>query len=74
VGLVSRNRTNFSDDYPLLIGGLKSLPAKSATLDGEIVALDQNGRPSFQLLQGNAKSKQTPIVYYAFDLLFLRRK
>ena len=71
VRLLSRNRTNFSDDYPQLINGLKSLPAKSATLDGEIVALDQHGRPSFQLLQGYGKSKRSPIVYYAFDLVFL---
>ena len=71
VRLVSRNRTNFSDNYPLITDGLKQLPAKSATLDGEIVALDQHGRPSFQLIQGYGKSKQTPIIYYAFDLLFL---
>jgi bifunctional non-homologous end joining protein LigD len=71
VRLVSRNRTNFSDDYPQLIQGLKQLPAKSATLDGEIVAVDQNGRPSFQLLQGYGKTHNTWLVYYAFDLLFL---
>ena len=71
VRLVSRNRTNFSDDYPLITDSLKQLPAESATLDGEIVALDQHGRPSFQLIQGYGKSKQTPIIYYAFDLLFL---
>ena len=46
VRLISRNRTNFSDDYPQLIQALKQLPAKSATLDGEIVALDKYGRPS----------------------------
>jgi bifunctional non-homologous end joining protein LigD len=74
VRLLSRNRTNFSDDYPQLIQALKQLPAKSATLDGEIVALDKDGRPSFQLLQGFAKTHKTPLVYYAFDLLFLNGK
>ena len=39
-------------------------------LDGEIVALDASGKPSFQLLQ-NRKSKASTIVYYAFDLLNL---
>jgi len=44
---------------------------RSGTIDGEIAALDQNGKSSFQLLQSYGKTKQTPLVYYAFDLLFL---
>ena len=71
VRLVSRNRNSFNNDYPQLVDSLKSLPAKSGTLDGEIVALDPQGRPSFQLLQSYARSKQSPLVYYVFDLLFL---
>src|SRR5262249_6465051 len=44
-------------------------------LDGEIVALDEKGRPSFQLLQNYKGSAQrVPLVYYAFDLLFLEGK
>jgi bifunctional non-homologous end joining protein LigD len=69
--LISRNRTNFDNDYPQLIDAPKSLTAKQATIDGEIAALDAEGRSSFQLLQSYGKTKQTPIVYYAFDLLFL---
>jgi bifunctional non-homologous end joining protein LigD len=69
--LVSRNRKSFNNDYPQLIDALKSLTAKQANLDGEIAALDDKGRTSFQLLQSYGKAKQTPIVYYAFDLLFL---
>jgi bifunctional non-homologous end joining protein LigD len=71
VRLISRNRTNFDNDYPQFIDSLKSLTTKSATIDGEITALDEQGRSSFQLLQSYGKAKQTPIVYYAFDLLFL---
>jgi bifunctional non-homologous end joining protein LigD len=71
VRLVSRNRTVFNNDYPQLIDSLKLLTAKAATIDGEIAALDQNGKSSFQLLQSYGKTKQTPLVYYAFDLLFL---
>jgi bifunctional non-homologous end joining protein LigD len=37
-------------------------------LDGELVALDSQGRPSFQLLQ-NSLSQSLPIYFYAFDLL-----
>jgi len=71
VRLISRNRTNFDNDYPQLIDALKSLTAKQATIDGEIAALDNQGRASFQLLQSYGKAKKTPLVYYAFDLLFL---
>jgi bifunctional non-homologous end joining protein LigD len=70
VRLVSRNQKDFS--YPQLIDALKSLPADQVVLDGEIVALDEKGRSSFQLLQVFKSSEQrVPLVYYAFDLLFL---
>jgi bifunctional non-homologous end joining protein LigD len=72
VSLISRNRNSFNDDYPVLVDSLsKSLKTKSFTIDGEITALDENGRSSFQLLQGYGKAKHTPLVYYAFDLLSL---
>src|SRR5215469_2945403 len=71
VRLLSRNRTNFGNDYPQLIDALKSLGAKQATIDGEIAAFDNKGKSSFQLLQSYGKAKKTPLVYYAFDLLSL---
>jgi bifunctional non-homologous end joining protein LigD len=71
VRLISRNRNSFNDDYSVLVDSLKSLKTKSCTIDGEITALDENGRSSFQLLQGYGKAKHTPFVYYAFDLLSL---
>ena len=71
VHLISRNRKSFNDDYPILVDSLKSLKTKSFTIDGEITALDQKGRSSFQLLQRYGKAKHTPLVYYAFDLLSL---
>jgi bifunctional non-homologous end joining protein LigD len=71
VRLVSRNRKDFGDDYPLLLDALRSLIAKSFVIDGEIAALDQNGRSSFQLLQSYGIRKNIPLVYYAFDLLSL---
>jgi bifunctional non-homologous end joining protein LigD len=71
VRLISRNRKSFNDNYPVLIDSLKSLKSKSCIIDGEITALDENGRSSFQLLQGYGKAKHTPLVYYAFDLLSL---
>ena len=55
VRLISRNRKSFNDDYPVLVDSLKSLKTKSFTMDGEITALDENGRSSSQLLQGMGK-------------------
>src|SRR5271165_5557207 len=52
VRLISRNRKSFNDDYPVLIDSLNSLKTKSFAIDGEITALDENGRSCFQLLQG----------------------
>jgi bifunctional non-homologous end joining protein LigD len=74
VRLVSRNQTNINKAYPQLIEALQSLPAKDAIIDGEIAALDQNEKASFQLLQAYGKSKATPLIYYAFDLLNLEGK
>jgi len=71
VRLISRNQTDFGNDYPELIDSLKLLTAKNFVIDGEIAALDPHGRSSFQLLQSYGKNKRTPLVYYAFDLLTL---
>jgi bifunctional non-homologous end joining protein LigD len=71
VRLASRNQKTFNNAYPQLIDALKLLNAKEATIDGEITALDDEGKSSFQLLQSYGQAKQTPLVYYAFDLLFL---
>jgi len=68
VRLVSRNQVGFK--YPELINALKLLSAQNIVIDGEIAALDQNGKASFQLLQGYGRGKQgPPLIYYAFDLL-----
>jgi bifunctional non-homologous end joining protein LigD len=71
VRLLSRNRTIFNEDYPQLIDALKTSSAENVIIDGEITALDQNGRSSFQLLQSFAIRKQAPLIYDAFDLLSL---
>jgi bifunctional non-homologous end joining protein LigD len=73
VRLLSRNNKPFN--YPQLTDSLKLLRANRVILDGEIVALDEKGRSSFQLLQVYKSSEQrVPLVYYAFDLLFLEGK
>lgn len=73
---VSRNQNEYSRftdlrDMPSYIS------AQSAVIDGEIVALDGEGRPSFSLMQerlsnpGDKSQARIPIVYYAFDLIYL---
>jgi len=61
VRLVSRNKKGF--DYPQLLDALKKLPADRVILDGEIAALDEKGRSSFQLLQMFKSSGDVPLVY-----------
>ena len=71
--LLSRNNKPLI--YPQLTDSLKLLPANRVILDGEIVALDEKGRSSFQLLQVYKSSEQrVPLVYFVFDLLFLEDK
>ena len=70
VQLLSRKNKNLSADFPDVVDALRGVSAGSALLDGEVVALDQQGRPSFQSLQ-NRRSSAAAIVYYTFDLLAL---
>ena len=67
VRLISRNKKDLTRDYPTLVTALKALPAKRAILDGEIVALDASGQPSFQALQHRWSG--FTLVYCAFDAI-----
>jgi DNA ligase D-like protein (predicted ligase) len=69
VQLRSRNDNDFSLKYPSLVKGLESL-ADETVLDGEVVALDDLGRPSFNALQNYTPSNPS-IFYYVFDVLVL---
>ena len=67
--LRSRNDNDFSVRYPNVLRGLARLPDETV-IDGELVALDDDGRPSFNALQ-NYSSPKTPIIYYVFDVMVL---
>jgi bifunctional non-homologous end joining protein LigD len=77
----SRNDIDITDTYPELRAMAESMGSTQAVLDGELVALDPGGRPSFELLQprmhvtGAARirrlSVSVPVTYYVFDLLHL---
>lgn len=70
VKLLSRKGNDLTADYPAVHAAVAKLKAKSALLDGEIVAFDESGRPSFQQLQ-HRTARGTAIRYFAFDLLSL---
>ncbi len=67
VALFSRRRKSFDHHYPLIVEALAELP-EGTVVDGEIVALDELGRPDFNLLQ-NFRSEAQHIHYFIFDLL-----
>jgi bifunctional non-homologous end joining protein LigD len=69
IHLRSRNDNDFSTRYPSVVRGLARLPDETV-IDGEVVALGHDGRPSFGALQ-NATSAQVAIVYYVFDVMVL---
>jgi bifunctional non-homologous end joining protein LigD len=73
VKLISRNENDLSAVYPEIVAGVRLLPLRQGVLDGEIVAVDEAGRPSFQMLQhlGSPGRNSRPILYFAFDLLNL---
>jgi bifunctional non-homologous end joining protein LigD len=67
--LISRRDTDLSSDYPPIIDLLARMRL-TAVLDGEIVVLDLDGVPRFQLLQSYKKSRQGHLVFHVFDILF----
>lgn len=81
VRLVSRNHNDLTARFSELRGLSKSVKARNAILDGEVVVLDDRGRPSFSLMQQRtglrSHGRQTtprgdlPILYYVFDLIYL---
>ncbi|MHB1808984.1 MAG: DNA ligase D [Solirubrobacteraceae bacterium] len=79
--LLSRNRNDVTAAYPELRALSGALGSHEAILDGEIVAFDEDGRPSFQALQRRMhlrsesairrRAEETPVTYVIFDLLWL---
>ncbi len=77
----SRNDIDITESYPELRAMAESMGATQAVLDGELVALDPSGRPSFELLQrrmhvtGGARVRRlaasVPVTYLVFDVLHL---
>jgi bifunctional non-homologous end joining protein LigD len=79
--LTNRNLRDISGRYPEVRALGRALGSQQVALDGEIVALDERGRPSFELLQRRMHvesesgvrrvAKAVPVVYMIFDLIYL---
>jgi bifunctional non-homologous end joining protein LigD len=77
--LFSRNGNDLASSFPEVSRAVGALPLGQVLLDGEVVALDESGRPSFQRLQQRAKltrpidirraAVEIPVTFFAFDLL-----
>jgi bifunctional non-homologous end joining protein LigD len=75
VSLLSRNQNELTERFPEIVEAIKALPAHECVIDGEVVALDDEGRSSFQLLQSREmEGRKSPVYFYAFDLLQLDGK
>jgi bifunctional non-homologous end joining protein LigD len=75
VSLLSRNQNELGERFPEIVEAIKTLPASECVIDGEVVALDEDGRSSFQLLQAREmEGRKSPVYFYAFDLLQLDGK
>src|SRR4051812_5082624 len=80
--MFSRNENELTADFPEFAKLPEHVSAESAILDGEVCALDEDGRPSFSLMQQRtgfepwthrrgARDGSIDLVYYVFDLLYI---
>jgi bifunctional non-homologous end joining protein LigD len=66
----SRNHLPLEPKFPTVADAVNQLNLRSTILDGEIVALDKDGIPRFQLLQQWQKRPTAPVVFFLFDLIW----
>ena len=70
VNLISRNENELRTRFPEIADAVKKLSTQECVIDGEVVALDEEGRSSFQLLQAlELEGRKAPVRFYVFDLL-----
>src|SRR5438270_1850233 len=70
--LISRNEKKLNDRFPEIARATADFETDECVVDGEVVAMDEEGRSSFQLLQrAELDGKDAPLAFYVFDLLQL---
>lgn len=67
VRLLSKNGKDLTKRFPVVVNALQDAIDEGTVIDGELVALDADGRPSFNALQ--SAEADAPVVFYAFDIL-----
>jgi bifunctional non-homologous end joining protein LigD len=67
----SRNGKDWTEKFPNLSRALKTFPANTAILDGEVVIVDKQGRSSFQRLQQSMKGAPAAFIFEIFDVIYL---
>ena len=67
--LVTRNGYDFADRFPLIVEAIAALPARSCVIDGEAIAVDDNGLSVFNLIR--YRRQDHAVTLCAFDLLEL---
>jgi bifunctional non-homologous end joining protein LigD len=77
IRFLSRNHLDLGKKFPDLVAARPEIAAQTAVIDGEILALNPEGKPDFQLLQNAAGFRPGPrrpekpvLIFYAFDLLY----
>lgn len=71
--LYSRNGLSFAEEYAVVYNELIKIK-KKAVIDGEIVAVNEQGLPSFQALQQYGIDNSVALIYYVFDVLYINGK
>src|SRR5262245_53238210 len=72
VHLFSRNQKSFDLLFSVIRQELEKKMSFDAVLDGEVVVLDERGRSRFQLMQNYQQNHEGELVYYLFDILYLK--
>lgn len=73
VKLYSRNGLSFNEKFSPIVDSLKKFPG-DVVLDGEIVVIDEKGKPHFQWIQHYPDEKYGELVYFVFDILYYEGK
>lgn len=75
IKLLSRNGKDWTKKFPQIAKALKKLNIEEAVLDGEVVAMDDDGTSSFRALQAALSAEKTSaLLYQAFDLIYLNER
>jgi bifunctional non-homologous end joining protein LigD len=70
VTFLTRNAQDWTARFAELAQAARQLPARQAIIDGEIIALEEDGSHNFQRLQNSFRAGGLRLLYYAFDLLY----